>query len=516
MVQQRQLHHSHIDSHYAACVFRYIREYAIICRDFCNFICLDDKHRVKVGEPEVPVAAVERGRQVLVSKNERMVVADHDFTKFSLIPSVIFQVNIPEEIKETWYTGQVYIGFKDAVLEPSSSIRHATELYSVLSSTSTSTLPVLFLYTDGGPDHRLTYISVQISLICFFKKLDLDFLCAARQAAYQSWRNPVERLMSIINLGLQSVGIARSSVGINVEVELKKCNSMSQLRKVAERVTTIIGIVQDSLSPVKILLNSIMTRLMLKETPFQTYTSATVPEIEEFWMSILELESTLTITEKLNKNNVDKYHNLCAFIQHCCSSSHYSFDILKCGSAECQFCSKPRLPMDVLVTLQHLPHPTPGKDNHYKMFSEVYGTKTSEEHQPSLSAKNPKKLSLLLQVFNMLKTLISWSCVMSARCGAYQVKLYKEQREYLQSQLEHYSFTCGSDLSNMENTLQNFPFCVCRSLHCFDLIERLYYSAGYAPICIYCANDVSTNPGTHYTQLQSCIDKNCTLVKKKT
>ena len=122
MVQQRQLRHSHIDSHYAACVFRYIREYAIICRDFCNFICLDDKHRVKVGEPEVPVAAVERGRQVLVSKNERMVVADHDFTKFSLIPSVIFQVNIPEEISETWYTGQVYIGFKDAVFEPSSPI----------------------------------------------------------------------------------------------------------------------------------------------------------------------------------------------------------------------------------------------------------------------------------------------------------------------------------------------------------------------------------------------------------
>ena len=147
MVQQRQLRHSHIDSHYAACVFRYVREYAIIGRDFCNFICLDDKHWVKVGEPEVPVAAVERERQVLVAKNERMVVADHDFTKFSLIPSVIFQVNIPEEISETWYTGQVYIGFKDAVFEPSSPIRHATELYSVLSSTSTAnfTCPILMV-----------------------------------------------------------------------------------------------------------------------------------------------------------------------------------------------------------------------------------------------------------------------------------------------------------------------------------------------------------------------------------
>ena len=60
--------------------------------------------------------------------------------------------------------------------------------------------PVLFVYTDGGPDHRLTYISVQISLICLFKKLDLDYLCACRTAPYHSWRNPVERIMSVIIL----------------------------------------------------------------------------------------------------------------------------------------------------------------------------------------------------------------------------------------------------------------------------------------------------------------------------
>ena len=119
MVQQRQLRHSHVDSHYAACIFRYMREYAIICRDFCHFICLDDKHQIKVGEPEVPVATLERGRRVLVGNRERMVVADHDFTKFSLIPSVIFEVKIPQEISGSWYTGQVYVGFKDAIFEPS-------------------------------------------------------------------------------------------------------------------------------------------------------------------------------------------------------------------------------------------------------------------------------------------------------------------------------------------------------------------------------------------------------------
>ena len=42
-----------------------------------------------------------------------------------------------------------------------------------------------------------------------------------------------------------------------------------------------------------------MTRLMLKETPFKSYSSATVPEIEEFWTSILNLETTLNLIRKL-------------------------------------------------------------------------------------------------------------------------------------------------------------------------------------------------------------------------
>ena len=36
-------------------------------------------------EPGFPVAAAERGRQVIVSENEIIAVGDHDFTKFSLV-----------------------------------------------------------------------------------------------------------------------------------------------------------------------------------------------------------------------------------------------------------------------------------------------------------------------------------------------------------------------------------------------------------------------------------------------
>ena len=92
--------------------------------------------------------------------------------------------------------------------QPSSPIRHVTELEGILVNSSTAS-PTLLLYTDGGPDHRLTYVSVQISLICVFLSLDLNFLCAVCTPPYHSWKNPAERIMSILDLGLQSVGVMR-------------------------------------------------------------------------------------------------------------------------------------------------------------------------------------------------------------------------------------------------------------------------------------------------------------------
>ena len=168
---------------------------------------LDDKHKVKVGEPNYPVAAAERGRQVLVHSSTTFEVGDHDFTKISSTPSVSFLVGIPEAIAESWYTGQVYVLFKDTTFEPSSPSRHAAETVNMLHERATD-CPVLFLYTDGGPDHRLTYASVKLALIAVFWKLDLDYLCASRTAPNHSFRNPAERVMSILNLGLQSVGLA--------------------------------------------------------------------------------------------------------------------------------------------------------------------------------------------------------------------------------------------------------------------------------------------------------------------
>ena len=64
--------------------FCYDREYAVLMRSHSNFACIDDKHRVKIGEPDAPVASAERGRQFIVHSGMQLQAADHDFVSYLL------------------------------------------------------------------------------------------------------------------------------------------------------------------------------------------------------------------------------------------------------------------------------------------------------------------------------------------------------------------------------------------------------------------------------------------------
>ena len=48
-----------------------------------SFVSADAKCKVQIGEPAYPIAAVSRGKKVLVGINETFAVGDHDFSKFS-------------------------------------------------------------------------------------------------------------------------------------------------------------------------------------------------------------------------------------------------------------------------------------------------------------------------------------------------------------------------------------------------------------------------------------------------
>ena len=248
-MQSRQLRKEHIDCHYAAAVFHYQKVMAVRFRKFSTFVCMDDKHHCKVGEPGHPVAAVDRGKRVIVSEDKVFAVSDHDFTKFSIIPSVTMLLDIPDTISGSLYRGQVYVGVKDLILEPSSLLRHVTELFDILKAENVK--PVLFLYTDGGPDHRLTYLSVQLALVCLFIAGDFDMLVAARTPPMSSWKNPPERIMSILNLALQCVGLMRGEASAECEKRLRSASGTANLRKLAEDPEMKQEMV-DSIEPVKV------------------------------------------------------------------------------------------------------------------------------------------------------------------------------------------------------------------------------------------------------------------------
>ena len=163
-------------------------------------------------------------------------------------------------------------------------------------------------------------MSVQLSLICLFLKMDLDYLClcAGRTAPYHSWQNPVERVMSVLNLGLQCVGLAREKMPEEFEKEVAKCNSLNELRKIAERNTEIVGTVKN-------LLTNIVSHLCLKEKQILSYAAATAAEISDFWFAII---ATLEEGGRYVKSSIGVHTDISEFIHHCCRMDHYTFDVL--------------------------------------------------------------------------------------------------------------------------------------------------------------------------------------------
>uniref|UniRef100_A0A1X7T3W2 Uncharacterized protein n=1 Tax=Amphimedon queenslandica TaxID=400682 RepID=A0A1X7T3W2_AMPQE len=55
--------------------------------------------------------------------------------------------------------------------------------------------------------------------------------------------------MSVLNLGLQCIGLARSKMPEQFEKEVSKCNTFAEIGKIASRVDGLDIAIQESLSP---------------------------------------------------------------------------------------------------------------------------------------------------------------------------------------------------------------------------------------------------------------------------
>lgn len=492
---------------------------------------LDDKHRCKVGEPGIPVAAVERGKQVLVTMTgKKFKVADHDFTKCGMIPSVTLVCDIPPTIEESFYTGQVYVGLKDPIFEPSSALRHAAELNSIIASRNLDH-PVLVIYTDGGPDHNVTFLKTKLALISLYLSCNFDMLVAVRTAPYHSWKNPCERVNCILNIGLQAIGLMRSPMSEEHEKRLATCNSMKEIRDLADQ--HLQEALHDSLESVKLLMSSTFQRLSLKGKPFHIFEAASEHQMDGLWNVVGDLDPNLEPKMKAKKD-ISKCQALKAFMDHCCRIRHYSFSIKKCGKHDCAICLPPVLSPDVFSTLAFLPDPVPDPDNdqHYKKFDDLYGTFTNESHRPSLKDDGGKKpheipFSPSGQTAANVGEVIFCSECFRPRVMYSQRKLRHTDVTVLLRSLENVLYVCGSKLNGVEvistpldppSTADVFERVFVRAnLSCRDDVEVPFYSSEcFALVCSHCACECEKSEEGQYPLCSDCLNEHVQpLLKRK-
>lgn len=292
-VQTRQLRTSPQDEHYCAAMFKYIKQYAIKVHDDCTFVCMDDKSKVDFGEPGQYTSSGVRGKKSIVPMNSTLSCLDHDVqSKGSLTPSVILEVAVPRQYEDSFYRGQVYVTFKDSIFQPSTPFRHVVELQHILEAKE-ERKPGLFMYTDGGPDHRVTYGAVKLSLIVLFKRMNLEFLVACRTAPGHSWANPAERIMSLLNLAFQNTALAREQASADVETAIRSCSSMKEIRKKAERNHRIKDEWLQSVQPIIETLTSRATRVQLKGEQCQVFKAASDDEVEMAEAEVTLIDPTI-------------------------------------------------------------------------------------------------------------------------------------------------------------------------------------------------------------------------------
>lgn len=147
-------------------------------------------------------------------------------------------------------------------------------------------------------------------------------------------------------------------------------NNLGVLRTAIEETPELGPAVQESVSPVITLLNQRFSRMKLKGNPVQVRTAATQDEIVDNFESVHFIDNSLKMGA-LSQATLKDAKDLQAFMSTHCSSTHYLFQIKKCGMESCQYClhHPVRLPPSVFELLKFVPLPLMNMArDHYKTY----------------------------------------------------------------------------------------------------------------------------------------------------
>ena len=175
-VQVLQLHRDHQDSHYVSAILQYLRAFAVEFHSYCQYVSVDDKATIPVGDPGCPLSMGVRGhnRSLVSLSGPQLHALDHDFHVCGIVPSVAFVVDIPESPADSFFSGQPFVVCTDKITQPSSALRHSIELTGIIRThygtpDNFSSKPIMIVVSDGGVDHRVIFGSVKITNLCLFR-----------------------------------------------------------------------------------------------------------------------------------------------------------------------------------------------------------------------------------------------------------------------------------------------------------------------------------------------------------
>ena len=103
---------------------------------------------------------------------------------------------------------------------------------------------------------------------------------------------------------------------------------------------------------------------------------------------------------------------------------------------------------------------------------------------------------------------------MCDECGMWRLvyanrKLKAAEIRKIRGTLDDLTFSCGADLQEVGLPPELDGVVYVKKMYCNEPIERLYYSANFDDICVYCAGDVPpwSNMEEFYPQCDDCADK---------
>ncbi len=130
--------------------------------------------------------------------------------------------------------------------------------------------------------------------IAYFMEHNFDLLSLV-QTPHHSWKNPAERVMPNLNLGLQGVGVMRAET--SMELQLKSTSSLKAVRHLAKKVPGLQLEVEDSIQPAKIVISDVFSRLQLKDKNFNIFHAATKKDMLKLGEQLTKLDESFVYSK---------------------------------------------------------------------------------------------------------------------------------------------------------------------------------------------------------------------------